>query len=178
MPQLNKKQERFCDEYLIDLNGAQAAIRAGYSKKTARTIASRLLTNVNVEAYIQKRRCELKKSLEISQENVLRETARIAFSDLRNIMSWKGENVYLKDSSELSEDDAAIISEVTKTIIKDGCSIKIKTYDKLNALEKLCKNLDLFKADSTGKSTIQMYVADQQDTKLLKKAPKADDTSQ
>ena len=52
---LTKKQKRFCDEYLIDLNATQAAARAGYSKKTAAQTAARLLTNVNVQECIEKR---------------------------------------------------------------------------------------------------------------------------
>lgn len=50
--ELTKKQEQFCIEYLVDLNGTQAAIRAGYSKDTATEQASRLLTNVKVRARI------------------------------------------------------------------------------------------------------------------------------
>lgn len=51
---LTDKQKRFCDEYLIDLNATQAAIRAGYSPKTAEQTASRLLRNVKVQEYIAK----------------------------------------------------------------------------------------------------------------------------
>lgn len=50
---LTKKQKRFADEYLIDLNGTQAAIRAGYSKKTANEQSSRLLANVNIKQYLE-----------------------------------------------------------------------------------------------------------------------------
>ncbi len=52
MAKLTKKQQRFCDEYLIDANATQAAIRAGYSKKTARSQGQRLLTNVDIKTYI------------------------------------------------------------------------------------------------------------------------------
>lgn len=68
---LNEKQRRFCDEYLIDMNGAQAALRAGYSKKNSNVSASSLLTNPNVVEYLQIRREILTKKLEISQEWVL-----------------------------------------------------------------------------------------------------------
>lgn len=50
---MNARQKKFCDEYLIDLNATQAAIRAGYSEHTARSLGQRLLTNVDVSAYIQ-----------------------------------------------------------------------------------------------------------------------------
>ena len=49
---MNKKHQRFADEYLIDLNATQAAIRAGYSQKTARQIGQRLLSNVDIKNYI------------------------------------------------------------------------------------------------------------------------------
>ena len=49
---MNARQKRFCDEYLIDCNATQAAIRAGYSPKTAKQIGQRMLTNVDLKAYI------------------------------------------------------------------------------------------------------------------------------
>jgi phage terminase small subunit len=78
---LTDKQKRFCEEYLIDLNATQAAIRAGYSPKTAEQTASRLLRNVKVQEYIAKRQKELSRSTEITQERVIKELALIAFSN-------------------------------------------------------------------------------------------------
>lgn len=78
---LTPKQKRFCEEYLIDLNATQAAIRAGYSPKTAEQTASRLLRNVKVQEYIAKRQKELSRSTEITQERVIKELALIAFSN-------------------------------------------------------------------------------------------------
>lgn len=82
---LTPKQKRFCEEYLIDLNATQAAIRAGYSPKTAEQTASRLLRNVKVQEYIAKRQKELSRSTEITQERVIKELALIAFL-MRRIM--------------------------------------------------------------------------------------------
>ena len=59
MSKLTEKQKKFVDEYLIDLNATQAAIRAGYSKKTARSIGQRLLTKVDIQKYMQKEQKEL-----------------------------------------------------------------------------------------------------------------------
>ena len=72
MAKLTAKQQRFCDEYLIDLNGTQAAIRAGYSPKTATQAAARLLTNVKVQEYIAKRMAEKEKALIADQDEVLK----------------------------------------------------------------------------------------------------------
>ncbi len=72
------RQARFVDEYLIDLNATQAAIRAGYSRKTAQEQGSRLLSNVMVAAAIEKAMAERSQRTEITQDQVLKDLARIA----------------------------------------------------------------------------------------------------
>lgn len=69
---LTAKQQRFCDEYLIDLNATQAAIRAGYSKKTAGVIATENLQKPNISAYIEKRMAEKEAELVADQAEVLK----------------------------------------------------------------------------------------------------------
>ena len=73
---LNDKQQRFVDEYLIDLNATQAAIRAGYSKKTARSQGQRLLTHVDISKALKKRMDEKEKELIASQDEILRTLTR------------------------------------------------------------------------------------------------------
>ena len=68
---LTPKQQLFCDEYLIDLNATQAAIRAGYSEKTARDIGAENLTKPNIRSYIDARMAEKESSLIASQDEVL-----------------------------------------------------------------------------------------------------------
>lgn len=70
--ELTDKQKRFCDEYLVDLNGTQAAIRAGYSKKTARSIAAENLSKPNIRQYIDERMQEKEKELIADQDEVLK----------------------------------------------------------------------------------------------------------
>jgi len=77
MNDLNEKQKRFCDEYLIDLNGAQAAIRAGHSKKTARSIASENLTKPNIIEYLNKKREKLQEKVDLNHEWVLKNFKKI-----------------------------------------------------------------------------------------------------
>lgn len=72
MAKLTAKQQRFCDEYLIDLNATQAAIRAGYSKKTANRIASENLLKPDIKAYIEARMAEKESELVANQDEVLR----------------------------------------------------------------------------------------------------------
>lgn len=69
---LTAKQQRFCDEYLVDLNATQAAIRAGYSEKTAYSQGQRLLKHVEVKAYIEKRMQEKDEELIATQDEVLK----------------------------------------------------------------------------------------------------------
>ncbi len=71
MGSLEEKQKQFCKEFLIDLNGTQAAIRAGYSKKTANRIASRLLTNVDIQVYIKELIENRNKRIKITQDEVV-----------------------------------------------------------------------------------------------------------
>ena len=72
MAKMTAKQQRFCDEYLIDLNATQAAIRAGYSKKTARAIANENLTKPYIDEYIKKRMEEKEKELIADQDEVMK----------------------------------------------------------------------------------------------------------
>lgn len=72
MGKLTAKQQRFCDEYLIDLNATQAAIRAGYSEKTARAIGAENLTKPDINAYIEKRMAEKEAKLIADQDEVLK----------------------------------------------------------------------------------------------------------
>ena len=78
---LNERQRRFADEYPIDLNATQAAIRAGYSEKTAYSVGHRLLKNVEIQKCIQARLQDRAERTEITQDKVLKELAKIGFAD-------------------------------------------------------------------------------------------------
>ncbi len=69
---MNKKQKRFCDEYLTDLNATQAAIRAGYSEKTAKQISNKLLTKVDLKEYIDERIKQIDDKLIAKENEVLK----------------------------------------------------------------------------------------------------------
>lgn len=81
MPKLTNKQKRFCEEYLIDLNATQAAVRAGYSEKTADRIANQNLKKLEVQQYLQKLMQERSERTKISADDVVRELERIAMTD-------------------------------------------------------------------------------------------------
>jgi phage terminase small subunit len=100
------KQAAFVREYLIDLNATQAAIRAGYSAKTAEQQGPRLLGNAGVSAAIAEAQQARANRLEITADRVLQELARIAFFDPRKLLKDDGEPVPLQ---ELDDDTAAAI---------------------------------------------------------------------
>ena len=144
---LTDKQNRFVDEYMVDLNATAAARRAGYSEKTACEQGSRSLANVKVQEKIQKRRAELQSKLEITQDRVFTELARIAFADRGAFarVTDDGSRVTLTDTDRLTEDQRAALAGVKET--KYG--IEVSTYDKVRALELLGKHLGMFDAQST-----------------------------
>lgn len=151
---LTPKQERFVEEYLVDLNATQAAIRAGYSAKTANRIAQQLLTKLDIQQAVAKAQAKRSARTEITQDRVLKELARIAFLDPRKVFKWGPKGVTLLDSDKLSDDAAATISEVSESITESGGSIKGKVYDKQKALELLGKHLGMF----TEKVQVDLHV--------------------
>lgn len=82
---LNAKRERFCQEYLVDLNATRAALRAGYSPRTANEQGSQLLAELSVADRIATLMAERQERTHVSQDEVVRELALIAFSDTRHI---------------------------------------------------------------------------------------------
>lgn len=153
MRELTPKQARFVDEYLIDLNATQAAIRAGYSAKTAEWIGPQVLGKPHVAAAIAERIAARQKRTEITQDRVLEELAKIAFGDQRRVMKWGKSGVTLLDSGDISDDDAAIVSEVSETVTANGGTLKLKTHDKVGALKLLGEHMGMFrqKVELTGK---------------------------
>jgi phage terminase small subunit len=139
---LTPKQRRFVEEYLIDLNGTQAAIRAGYSADSARSIAHENLTKLDIARAIDE---ALAKDAGVTRPRIVSELAKIAFARPKDYFAWGPDGVTVKASEELNDDQAAAIAEVSQTITPAGGTIRVKLSDKLTALEKLGKALGLFK---------------------------------
>ncbi|MDQ7794136.1 MAG: terminase small subunit [bacterium] len=140
---LTPKQQAFVQEYLVDLNATQACIRAGYSQRNADKIGSQLLGNPRVAAGIQQALKRRERRTEVTADRVLKELARLAMSDMRQLMSWGPEGVSLRESSELSDDAAAAVAEVAEVKTLHGGSLKLKLHSKERALELLARHLGL-----------------------------------
>lgn len=147
---LNPKQKAFCEEYIIDLNAAQAAIRVGYSSNTAKEQASRLLTDVNVQEYIHKLQKERSKRTEVTADRVLLEIARLAFNDPRKAFSDTGA---LLPVHEWPDEVAAAISSIKVTEEFDGYgedrkqigwTKEVKFWDKGKQIELAGRHLAMF----------------------------------
>lgn len=141
---MTPKQERFCQEYVIDCNGTQAAIRAGYSQHSANEIAAENLAKPNIRDRVAELQAKIAKKLEITAEKVLREIALLGFSNMQDYAEFSPDGVTLKESSELTREQMAAVSSVSETTTQHGGSVHFKLHDKRGSLELLGKNLALF----------------------------------
>ena len=141
---MTERQKKFCEEYLIDLNATQAAIRAGYSPKSASVTGAKLLTNAKVRARIDTAMAEQSKRTGVTADRVVREIARIAFVNPTDVVNTDKATV-LPGASK--DDTAAIASVKVKTSTTDsGKSVEreIRFHDKNKALELLGRHLGMF----------------------------------
>lgn len=170
---MTPKQERFCLEYMVDLNATQAAIRAGYSEATAEYQASRLLSNVKVKLKISELQAKQQERTEVTADMVIKELASIAFADIKD---------FAKITEHIAEDENgaraynAVSLALTDSIpldkrkaiagIKQGANgIEIKLNDKVKALELIGRHLAMFtdKVDVNGSMVVIQGEADLQD---------------
>lgn len=149
--ELNEKQKRFADAYVISLNAKQSAIEAGYSENSAEVTGCRLLSDVKVDAYIQERLHKRSERTEITQDFVLRELAKIAGFDARDMFEADGSVKLVKDwndsvgASVASFDIAEIFSGTGEQKQAVGLSKRAASRDKIKALELLGKHLGMFR---------------------------------
>jgi phage terminase small subunit len=136
-------QRRFVDEYLVDLNATQAAIRAGYAKTGANGQGYHLRRKPEVAAAIRQAMAERQERTRITADRVLREYARIAFADIRRLTGWGPDGILLRPHTEVSEDDAAAIAELVVGSAKQGGGARLKLHDKKSALDMLARHLGL-----------------------------------
>ena len=138
---LTPRQARFVQEYLIDLNGTQAAIRAGYSPRTANRQGARLLSYAGIQAAIQNAMKQREKRTEITADRVVKELAKIAFADLKDFVEFGPDGVRIKNDKDV---DGTLLIEVSETTFKGATTRAVKLHPKIKALELLGKHLGIF----------------------------------
>lgn len=151
---MTEAQKRFCNEFLIDLN-ATRAYKVAYPNckkdETARANGSRLLTKANIQEYVAEKMKEREQRTEVTQDMVIKELAKIAFFNPKNIF---GDNNTLKNIVSLDDDIASVITSVETLEEYDGYgedrekignTTKVKLADKMKALEMLGRHLGMFK---------------------------------
>lgn len=159
MARLTRLQQRFVEEYLVDLNATQAAIRAGYSEKTAAIIGHENLQKPHIARAVEAAMAERSKRTEITVDRVLQEYARIGFLDPRKFLNEDGSP---KDIIELDDDTAAALAGFEVMEIFEGKGDarrfvgylkKYKLVDKKGALDSIARHLGMFvdKTEITGK---------------------------
>ena len=144
MAKLTEKQRRFVDEYLIDLNATQAAIRAGYSVKTAKDIGCQNLAKLNIQQEISEKMAERSKRTGVNQDRIVLELAKIAFVNAADVID--SDDATIKAGA--TADDTAAIQSVKVKVIPtkegEGVEREIRLNDKLKALELLGKHLGMW----------------------------------
>ena len=170
MARNNSRHDRFCREYIKDLNGTRAAIAVGYSAKTADRAASRLLSNVEVRALLAKLTKKHADKLDLSAEKVLAELSSMGFSNMLDYMKVTEEGGAYVDLSSLTQKQAVAIQEVTVDEYVEGKGkharkvkrTKLKLVDKIRSLELLGKHLKLFteRVEVTGMAGLADAIAE------------------
>jgi phage terminase small subunit len=151
-PSLTPKRRAFIDEYLIDFNATQAAIRAGYKEKSAHTVGSRMLGMPPVKAALEAAIAARAERTRATADRVIAEYARLAFADMRRYVEWGPDGVKLRPHWELSADDAAAVVEIVP-VGAEG-KARIKLYDKRPALDALARHLGLFDSRWPGQERV------------------------
>lgn len=154
---LNEKQKMFCKEYVRDFNATQAAIRAGYSKKTADVIASQHLGKLNIQNEIARLTEKKVEKTEDLTQQVIDEFRKIAFSSIAHLHNtW----ISRKEFEDITDDQKACIESIKTRVRRmvydkedyEVEEVQIKLYDKQRALENLGKHLGIYEKDNVQKS--------------------------
>lgn len=154
---LSEKRKRFAQEYVVDLVGSAAAIRAGYSERRAKQAASDLLSDPEVQAYVQQLREAQAKRCEITADMVLAELAKIGFANMADYITTTPTGIYVS-LDKMTRDQAAAVSEITVEEYMEGRGdlarevkrTKFKLSDKRAALCDIGKHLGMFRENPGG----------------------------
>ena len=154
---LTAKQQRFCEEYVIDSNATQAAIRAGYSEKTAQPASSRLLSNVMVAKRIRELTQKQSERADMAASEVRQEAERLIRSDVTSLFNLDGS---IKQPHEWPEEMRRVVSSVEMGVETNAKGEvvtyvkKVRLWDKPSSLEKLFKHHGLYEQDNKQKNPL------------------------
>ena len=158
---LTPKQSLFVAEYLVDLNATQAAIRAGYSPKTANEQAARLLAKASAQQAVQAGMAKREKRTAITADRVLEQYARLAFFDIRNLYDTDGN---LKDLRDLDDETATAVAGVEFVEMPGSRAVvrKVRLVDRRAALADVGKHLGMFieRVEVSGKLDLAQVIAE------------------
>lgn len=146
---LTPRQRRFVEEYLVDLNATQAAIRAGYSPKTAGAIGSENLAKPEISDAIKIEMARRSERTEITIDRVLKELAAIGFANAGDFFEWGPDGITVLPKESLTREQQGVVAEVAQTFTKGGGSVRVRLHDKASALEKIGRHLGGFGAKVT-----------------------------
>lgn len=162
---LTPRQARFVEEYLVDLNATQAAKRAGYSPTSAKQVSVEVMSNPSVSRAVAERVADRNERLEMRQDAVVLELARLGFSNMADYIRFDTDGQPVVDLEKCSREQLACIQEITTETRRetgedgersaDVIKVKVKLYDRRQALESLGKHLGLYLtrlADADGRA--------------------------
>jgi phage terminase small subunit len=162
MTELTEKQKKFCEEYLVDFNQGAAYLRAGYkcSDNSARTNASRMLTNDNIQAYLTSIRNKAGSSTAVTLERTLQELAYVAYGRVTDVLSFSDNGMSVKNSDTLPDEVVAAIASVDMTesggeypTIKKS----VKLHNKVAALALLAKFFGIDSDFNQARASLKRY---------------------
>ncbi len=153
--EITDKMRQFVDEYLIDMNGTQAAIRAGYSEATAQEQSSQLLDRPDIRELVEQRQKDRIDRTQISQDLTVNELKAIALSDIADFVIVKeGGVIEQRPFNELKKEQTRCVKKIKQTVrtaqSSDGAVIhqtavlELELYDKVKSLELLGRHLGIF----------------------------------
>lgn len=164
MGNLTPKQERFVQEYIVDLNASAACLRAGYRSKNPDVDGYNLLVKPSISSAIQTHIKEREKRTEVTADMVVQQLYKIAYCDITRFVTWGADGIDIKPSGEV---DGTIIAEVSDDITDYGShkrtKKKLKLPDRMKALELLGRHTGAFDNDITVKGNLGVTIVDDVD---------------
>ena len=156
MSKLSEKQKRFCEEYVIDLNATQAAIRAGYSQTSARRVASQNMTKHDIQSYIQELRQKQQERTDITADMVIKELAAIGFANLEDVVEVNNHYSAIRSEDKRPERSKKALKKVKFRRYVEGRGedsqevevVEVEMHSKLDALDKLGRHFGIYFADN------------------------------